>query len=105
MNEDGKSQSESSSTPTSKNSAPPSSGSKRAWKRPSNVREFAAQTNMICTMFLNGEVDFNMATGYARLARTYAQLMGIEATKARLAKSALTLEMPDYEFIEEDEVI
>ena len=74
----GSSESESASQ-TFSSSEPPSSD----WTLPRNVREFAAQTNTVATMVLKGEIDLERARVYSGLARTVAQAMSTEVSRAR----------------------
>lgn len=76
----------STSRQTSSSSGEPSSGSKSAWHKPRTVREFAAQANQVATMILNGQIDMDVAKGYATLARVVAQSASIEVTRARFLK-------------------
>lgn len=82
---------------TSRTSDEPSSASKEPWKRPRNVREFAAQTNKVATDLLNGEMNLDVARTYSSLARGVAQMMSIEVTRARFLKTEPVLEFDDEE--------
>jgi hypothetical protein len=95
--EPGESESTSTSTPMSNSSAEQSNTSNKRWHRPKTVREFAAQANSIATMILNGEIDMEVAKGYASLARVVAQSASIEVTRARFLKQEpdLSLEAGD----------
>lgn len=55
----------------------------RSWRPPSTVREFAAQTNSVATLVLRGEIDLERARVYSGLARTVAQAMSTEVSRAR----------------------
>jgi len=83
--------------PTSNSSGEPSSGSTRRWKKPGNVREFAAQANSVATDLLNGEMNLDVARTYSSLARGVAQMMSIEVTRARFLKTEPVLEFDDAE--------
>lgn len=82
------------STPTSANSSEQSSASKRQFRRPRNVKEFAAQANAVATMILNGKIDLDTARAYSAIARTVAQAVTAETARARFLRSQpdLTLE-------------
>lgn len=84
--------------PTSRRSGEPSSGSKVRWRRPKNVREFAAQANSVATMMLNGDLDIDTARAYSSIARGIAQMMSINVTRARFLKTE-----PILEFDQDDE--
>lgn len=86
-----------SESPSSKTSDAPSSGSTRRWRSPANARQFAAQANRVATMVLNGEMDGDTARLYSAVARTVAQALSTEVSRARfLAKEPdLTLEDGD----------
>ena len=84
-----------STSPTSNSSEEPSSASTERWKRPRNVREFAAQTNKVATDLLNGEMNLDVARTYSSLARGVAQMMSIEVTRARFLKTEPVLEFDD----------
>ena len=86
-----------STSPTSSNSGEPSSGSTPRWKKPRNVREFAAQANAVATNLLNGEMNLDVARTYSSLARGVAQMMSIEVTRARFLKTEPVLEFDDEE--------
>lgn len=85
-----------SESPTSKNSDEPVKGSKKHWRQPKTVREFAAQANAVATLILNGDIDEAPARQYTAIARTVAQAMSIEVARSRFLK-----EMPDLDFGEE----
>lgn len=84
-----------STSPTSRPSAEPSDGSMKQWKKPHNVREFAAQANSVATDLLNGEMNLDVARTYSSLARGVAQMMSIEVTRARFLKTEPVLEFDD----------
>jgi hypothetical protein len=81
----------------SRNSVKQSKGSKRHWRPPRNVREFAAQANQVATMVLNSEIDEDKARTYASIARVVSQSASVEVTRARFLKTA-----PDLSLEEED---
>jgi len=78
-------------SPNSRTSEPPSS----SWRPPSNAREFAGQANAVATMLLNGQLDMELARTYANLARTVAQAMSTEVTRARFLETLPDLTLPD----------
>lgn len=89
-----------SSSPTSRSSAEPSPGSTpRSMATPKNVREFASQVNQIASAVLNGEIDLERARVYSGLARTVAQAMSTEVSRARFLA-----QVPDLTFEEETDV-
>lgn len=79
--------------PSSKPSDPPSSGSTRHWRSPGSAMAFAAQANMVATQVLNGEIDLDTARTYASVARTVAQAMSTEVSRARFVQSVPQLEL------------
>jgi hypothetical protein len=79
------------------NSEKPSSISTRSWKSPRNVKEFAAQTNMVATMVLRGDIELERARVYSGLARTVAQAMSTEVSRSRFLAQE-----PDLSLEEED---
>lgn len=87
-----------SASPTSKSSGERSSGSTRRWRQPRNVREFAAQANAVATMVLNGTMDLESARTYSSVARTVAQAMSTEVSRARFVAVEPSLELPDDVF-------
>lgn len=89
-----------STSPTSKNSDEPSSGSTRRWRQPRNVREFAAQANAVATMVLNGDMPTDTARTYSSVARTVAQAMSTEVSKARFVKQEPQLTLSENIFEE-----
>lgn len=84
-------------TPTSGPSDKPSAGSKTRWRKPRNIREFAAQTNDIATQVLNGEIDMETARLFASLGRVVAQAASLEIARGRFLKSEpdLSLEIKE----------
>ena len=76
-------------------SGAPSTRSIRRYRKPSNVREFAALANEVATAVLNGEIDLDTARAYSAVARTVAQAMTAETVRARFLRTA-----PDFEFPE-----
>ena len=97
----GKSESESESL-TSSSSEQPTSVSKKRWRQPRNVREFAAMANAVATQVLNGEMDLDQARAFSSISRTVAQAMSIEVTRARFLKESPDLEFGDDIFEEEE---
>lgn len=87
--------------PTSKTSGGPSRASTRQYRQPKNVREFAAQANLVATAILNGQIDLDTARAYSAVARTVAQAVTSEVVRARFLRAAPDLEFPDMS--EEDE--
>lgn len=61
------------------------------------MRDFAGQVNAVASMVLRGEMDLERARVYSGLARTVAQSMSTEVSRARFvaAEPDLTLEDPD----------
>lgn len=78
-----------------RNSVVPSRPSTKHWRTPVNVREFASQANEVASMVLNGEMDVNVARIYSGLARTVAQAMSTEVSRARFLS-----QLPDLSFME-----
>lgn len=78
-------------------SGEPSVASTRPYRLPANVREFAAQANMVATDILNGKIDLETARAYSSVARTVAQAITAETTHARFLKTAPDLRFPDME--------
>lgn len=76
----------------------PSSASTKRWRKPRNVREFAAQANEVATMMLNGDLDIDTARAYSSIARGIAQMMSINVTRARFLKTE-----PVLDFEEDDD--
>ena len=79
----------------SKNSEKQSKISKKCWREPKNIRQFASQTNSVATMVLNGEIDMDVARAYATLARVVAQSVSIEVSRSRFLKEAPDLSLDD----------
>ena len=69
----------------------------RPWRPARSAIEFAAQANQVATMVLNGEIDPDVARIYSGIARTVAQAMSTEVSRARfLAEQPnLSLDLPD----------
>jgi hypothetical protein len=67
----------------------------RSWKPPRNVKEFAAQTNHVATMVLRGEIELETARVYSGLARTVAQAMSTEVSRARFLAEEPDLSLED----------
>ena len=88
-----------SGSPTSKPSAKPSGGSTRRWRSPRTAMEFAAQANAVATLLLNGEIELELARTYSAVARTVAQAMSTEVSRARFIQSepSLALEQGVFE--------
>lgn len=78
---------------TSESSEKPSNDSSKLWKAPKNIKEFAAQANLVATQVLNGEIDIDTARTYSAIARTVAQAVNTELGKARI-----TQQEPDTDF-------
>jgi hypothetical protein len=53
--------------------------------------EFAAQANAVATLLLNGEIDVDVARTYSAVARTVAQAMSTEVSRARFVQSEPSL--------------
>jgi hypothetical protein len=70
-----------------------SDASKRVWPKPTNIKELAAITNEISILVLNGDIDLGVASKFATLARTTAQLKSLEAAKARQDKTKINLSL------------
>ena len=60
--------------------------------------DFAAQANRVATMVLNGEMDLDVARTYSSLARTVAQAMSTEVSRARFVQSEPTLTLSQEVF-------
>lgn len=67
----------------STSSGQPLSGSKRLWRQPKSVRDFANQASVVCTMLLNGKLDLEVARAYSGIARVVAQAISSEVSKSR----------------------
>lgn len=80
---------------TSRPSGTPSRPSTRRFRQPRNVREFAAQANIVATRILNSEIDLDTARAYSAVARTVAQAMTTEVVRSRFLRSQPDLEFPD----------
>ena len=80
---------------TSNASGAPSGGSTRRWRKPTSVKEFAAQANAVATLLLNGELDVEIARAYSGIARTVAAAISNETSRARFAKTAPDLSLGD----------
>lgn len=76
----------------------PSRPSTRRYTTPKNVRAFASQVNDVASRVLNGEMELEAARVYSGLARTVAQAMSTEVSRARFLSQA-----PDLTFEKEDE--
>ena len=90
-------------SPTSKPSGPPSTPSTRRWRSPRSAMEFAAQANAVATMVLNGDLDLETARTYSAVARTVAQAMSTEVSRARFIQSEPSLTLDPSVFEEEAE--
>lgn len=55
------------------------------------------QANLIATAVLNGKIDLETARTYSSIARTVAQAITAETTRARFLKAAPDLTFPDLE--------
>jgi hypothetical protein len=83
---------------TSSTSSSPSASSTGRYRRPINVKQMAGQVLDLATAVINGDVqgeDLDRARLYASLARTTAQLVNSEVTRARFLR-----EQPDLTFFE-----
>ena len=85
---------------TSKPSAPPSTSSTRRWRSPRSAMEFAAQANAVATMVLNGDIELETARTYSAVARTVAQAMSTEVSRARFVQSEPSLALDPAVFEE-----
>lgn len=86
---------------SSKPSDPPSAASSKRWRSPGSAMAFAAQANMVATLVLNGEIDLDTARTYASVARTVAQAMSTEVSRARFVQSIPQLDLSSDVFDEE----
>jgi hypothetical protein len=84
----------------SRSSGAQSRPSSAHWSQPGTVKQFAGQVNKIATMVLNGEIDLDHARVYAGLARTVAQSISLEVTRARFLQTVPDLQL---EYDEEPE--
>ena len=91
-------------SPTSKPSAPPSTLSTRRWRSPRSAMEFAAQANAVATMVLNGDIDLDKARTYSAVARTVAQAMSTEVSRARFVQSEPSLSLDPAVFEDPSDV-
>lgn len=67
----------------SENSTAPSSGLKKRWRTPKNVRELATQINQVATLVLNDQIDLERARAFGALTRNVAQLISTEFQRSR----------------------
>jgi hypothetical protein len=65
--------------------------------------EFAAQANAVATMVLNGDIELEMARTYSAVARTVAQAMSTEVSRARFIQSEPSLALDPGVFEDEPE--
>lgn len=79
----------------------PSRPSTGPYRLPKTVREFAALANVVATGVLNGQVDLEVARTYSSIARTVAQAITAETTRARFLKTEPDLTFPALEDAEE----
>lgn len=84
-----------SASPTSRSSVGRSTASTPSWRVPHSVRQFAAQTNLVATMVLRDEIDLERARIYSGLARTVAQAMSTEVSRARFLAEEPDLSLED----------
>jgi hypothetical protein len=63
--------------------------------------EFAGQVNAVATQVLNGEIDIERARVYTAAARTVAQAMSTEVTRARFIGANADLTLPQNVYDEE----
>lgn len=87
-------------SPTSLISGEPSKPSTGRYRLPRSVHEFAGQANLIATQVLNGDIDLETARAYSAIARTVAQAVTAETTRARILRSTPDLDFPNMD--EED---
>lgn len=85
---------------SSNNYAPLLKGSNRSFRRPSTIKEFVSQVNAVATSVLNGQGNIEVARAFSALARTVAQAMNVEMTKARIAKQSPDMALSDDVFEE-----
>lgn len=85
----------------SSNSDSPTKYSKRIWRQPKTVREFAAQANAVATLVLNGQIDLDKAKTYAALSRVVAQTISTEVTRSRFLRQAPDLKIEGDVFEDE----
>lgn len=97
----GKPEQPNSSPSTSTPSLRRASGSKRRWREPKSIKEFASQVNAVSTLLLNDGIDLEKAKAYSNLARTIAQAMTAELGVARMMKTKPDLSLKGL--AEEDE--
>lgn len=83
---------------SSRPSEQPSARSTRRWRSPRNAMEFAAQANAVATLLLNGEIDVETTRAYSAVARTVAQAMSTEVSRARFVAIEPTLSLSDDVF-------
>ena len=86
----------------SKPSDAPSTPSTRHWATPRTAMDFAAQANKVATMILNGEIDVDTGRLYSSVARTVAQALSTEVSRARYLQNEPNLTFPEEVEIEED---
>jgi hypothetical protein len=79
------------------NSDEPSNASKKPFRLPTNVKEFASQANLVATMILNNEIHIDQARAYSAVARTVAQAVNLEVQRSRFLRNE-----PNLEFNKED---
>lgn len=69
--------------------------SKKPWPKPKTLRQFTDQVNAVASLVLSEEIDLEKARTYSSLARTVAQTMSIEVTRARFTKAPPNLDFED----------
>ena len=79
----------------SKPSDEPSAPSTRHWGTPRTAMEFAGQANRVATMILNGEIDVDTGRLYSSVARTVAQALSTEVSRARYLQNEPNLTFPE----------
>lgn len=57
--------------------------------------EFASQANKVATMILNGEIDVDTGRLYSSIARTVAQALSTEVSRARYLQNEPNLTFPE----------
>lgn len=92
----------STSTTTSRPSGKRRGGSKKQWHKPTNAKELAAQINQVATMVLNGEIDLEVVKPYSTLIRGEVQVLSVQVTQARFARTVPELDL-DLEVFDGDE--
>ncbi len=80
-----------------------SNGSKKRWRQPKTIMQFASQVNDVCNRVLNDEIDIEKAKLFSAMARVVTQAANVEVSKARLAKEVPDLALDQMDDDDDDE--